>query len=606
MLPQDRALAVNPPVAWWREWEFYAVAVLIALVFGARMTSFPLIGEETTWASGAVEMLQTGDWVVVRQQGTLFPDRPPMTPWTMALAGWARGEVDVIAVRLPSVLATLLMSLVIYIYARAFLSKAGAVAASLAFATAGQVLQLGRLGESEAVFTFFVGSSLLVWHLGHIRQWNPYVKWTSAYALAALGTLTKGPQAPVYFVGAVGLYLLLQRNWRELLRPAHLLGGLVYVAMLLAWVIPYFQATSARLVYDTFMGLSTARFELSKLLPHLAKFPLETWGCLAPWSIMLVFIATPSGRRMVRQAQPMTLFLLAAIAVSFPTVWFASGARGRYYMPLYPCFALLAGLVIDRCAAAAPGTALRRRLRWAMAVFAGLLGTISLALAAARFWPKELPEKVQAVVDQPLWLPIALVLAGLATCWLAKAAATRSDNRWASASILMLGLVWGTFYAGVVINVQRNGYADFESGVARIEKLVPQRNGLVSFGALRHRFVYYFDRPVRELPWPQAGEVPPDDVDYFFFSRYGIDTPEQKLEGRGLRTYIVSPGTLPFEWEEVAVLPVDRRRTESGGDDVVVGRVIRDGGVARMIDRSKSPETPPAVETARRNHGVER
>ena len=121
-------------------------------------------------------MLATGDWVVPRQQGQVFPERPPMTMWLMAVGGQLRGDVDAIAIRLPSVIAVVLTSLLIYGYTRAFASTATALTAALVYATCGQVLQIGRRGESEAAFALFVSASLLLWHLGYIA-WLAAARW---------------------------------------------------------------------------------------------------------------------------------------------------------------------------------------------------------------------------------------------------------------------------------------------------------------------------------------------------------------------------------------------------------------------------------------------
>ncbi|HVT30277.1 MAG TPA: glycosyltransferase family 39 protein, partial [Lacipirellulaceae bacterium] len=147
-----------------RRFDLAAVVFLVAgvsAIYGARLTLEPLVGEETRWATGAREMLATGDWIVPRQQGHIFPERPPMTMWAMAAVGWLRGDVDPIAVRLPSVVAVVLTVLLIYGYLRSFASIVAAVVAALAYATMGQVLQIGRFGESEAFFALLVSASLL-------------------------------------------------------------------------------------------------------------------------------------------------------------------------------------------------------------------------------------------------------------------------------------------------------------------------------------------------------------------------------------------------------------------------------------------------------------
>src|SRR5215204_6110491 len=117
MRPLFVAFAIRDPIRPLNKWSEAAALALIVLAieisYTARLGLQPLVGEETRWGSGAREMLRTGDWVVPRQQGQVFPERPPMTMWLMAIGGYLRGDVDPIAVRLPSVIAIVLTSLLV-------------------------------------------------------------------------------------------------------------------------------------------------------------------------------------------------------------------------------------------------------------------------------------------------------------------------------------------------------------------------------------------------------------------------------------------------------------------------------------------------------------
>ena len=190
--------------------------LVIAAIYGARLTTLPIRGEETRRAEVATEILRTGDWIVPREQGAPFLSRPPLGSYPIALLEMLWGTGSLLAVRLPSVVATWLMTLIVYGYSRRFLEPLGALAAGFAFATTGMVLQLGRLAETDALFTLFVGGSLLLWHWGYSSQWRRPWPWVAGYLFAALGALTKGPQAPVYFVGSIALYLAWRREWRQL------------------------------------------------------------------------------------------------------------------------------------------------------------------------------------------------------------------------------------------------------------------------------------------------------------------------------------------------------------------------------------------------------
>src|SRR5262249_18579312 len=155
-------------------------------------------GEEPRRGQVAREMINSGDWIVPRQQGEPFLSRPPVQNWAIALVALARGGVDFIAIRLPSVIALLLTTALIYAFGRTFLSRLGALWAAAAYPTMGLVLQFGWLGETESLYTLVVAGSLIAWRWADVKQ-KPLVGWCLGYGLAAVGMLTKGPQAPVYF-----------------------------------------------------------------------------------------------------------------------------------------------------------------------------------------------------------------------------------------------------------------------------------------------------------------------------------------------------------------------------------------------------------------------
>src|SRR5262245_47154749 len=117
----------------WFELELALLLVVVAAIYLTRLGSPNLRGEETRRGRVAVEMIQTGDWIVPRQQGELFLSRPPLQNWLIALVGLVRDGVDDLAVRLPSAVATILLAGLIYGYARGCLSPVGALVAGLSF-----------------------------------------------------------------------------------------------------------------------------------------------------------------------------------------------------------------------------------------------------------------------------------------------------------------------------------------------------------------------------------------------------------------------------------------------------------------------------------------
>ncbi len=567
------------PAAWWKEPHAWSVLLLVLAIYFVRLGAPTLQGEETRRALVAEEMLRTGDWIVPREQGVLFPDRPPLGNWTIALVRAVSGSREAWAVRLPSALATLLTTWLVYVYARASLSSLGAAASACAYATLGQVLQLGRLAETEAVFTLLVAASLLGWHLAWERLWR-LGAWMVGYGFAGLAALAKGPQGPIYFVCAAVGWLALKREWREIVSWRHLAGCMVGVAIVAAWHVPYARAVEWPLVLQTWGGLATARFDYSEpaeVLWHLVRFPVEILVCLLPWSLLLAAYALQRPRRALDRGPAQVPYLLLAIGLAFLTCWLAPQARGRYFMPLYPCFCPLIGLAIER-ALQVPDSVWQQAWRRfctgaaAVAVAAGV-GLLAVALLG---WVLSRPRTIgadwtarakwaPALQAQPLWFgfgyaAVAILAAVLA--WRARGCKPRD----ATACVFGLAAFLGLTYVGALVNSQVHAQNDVAAAVARVKRRIPEGERLVSLGKAYHRFVYWYGEPV-EVVDPAQAALRNGDWRYFCFHLAGLQARPE----------------VPFAYEELAVVPCDRRRDQPLYDRVVVARRL---DVAPRADKS--------------------
>ena len=550
---------------WLFEIEFCLLVALVGAIYFTRLTALPIAGEEGRWGSAAAEMLQTGDWLVLRQQGSVFSEKPPMTAWCMAAVGWVRGDVDDVAVRLPSVTSVLLTCVLLYWYARRFLSPLGALASGAAYATMGQVLQIGRMGESEALFTLLTSAALLVWHAGYVAHRPRAVVWLAGYVLAALACYVKTPQAIVYFVAVTGSYLLWQRSFRWVFCWGHLIGIAGFLATMALWEVPYFLATDWKHAVEPWFGLASDRFGLQKLPAHLATYPLETFACLLPWSPLLVAFCWPQVRRAIAgsHAAPLYSFSAIALVVTYPSVLFAATASSRYFMPLYPCAAVLAGLLVERGITAAAGSYLRvawLRFAW------GLATALLVGLIAALAMPQ--------IRQQPWWLLLAGAVTAIAAAATLIGSTIGGYRSWGFAAVGSLCGCIAVGYTGLAINVQRTSWNNARPAILAAKKRLPGPAELVSFGTVDHRFAYLYDGFIPEAAWPIKPEDVPEDVEYFCFNRNPWHRPDRRADGRG-RAKWVTLGIMPFEWEEVAVVNVERRIKEGRQPEVVIGRIVR-------------------------------
>ncbi len=574
----------------WRELEFWLVVMLAVGIYGTRLTDLTIRGEEPRWACVAQEMIATGDYIVPRLQGAPFPDRPPLNSWAMIAASRLTGQLNLAAVRLPGVLATVLTVALIYVYGRYYLSRGGALAAAAAFATLGQVLQLGRVAESDALLTLFLTAALLGWHAAYDRRHDPRLAWLAGYSLAALAALCKGPQGPIYFVAITATYLALVRDWRFLLCRWKLAGLAAFAAIVALWQVPFALAVGPEDAWRVWTeeGNLGSRFHVeswSHALAHWGEFPLEVFGALLPWSFLLPVAATRWFWQSTGTARPMAVFVVTAFAVAFPTCWLPLESRPRYLMALFPCVALLVGLIVQRSSEA-------EQIGWWRRSWDNYLATgIALVLAAPLavwgiywFGPARLRELLQS---NSLLLLACYTAAALAAAGLAHWSRSRSLQWRQSLGMLSLAGFMGLSYTGIVVNVQVHTSNDPMAKVASIRAALPPGERLVSFGRVHHLFAYYYQEPIElnEL----VGNVAPAETDaqYFCFSvDPGFETP-----------------AIPFAWQQLAEVSCERAQSDNPRAKVVVGRRITE--VARRPLRPvlmDAAVTPAALQsTAGRN-----
>ncbi len=174
-----------------------------------------------------------------------------------------------------------------------------------------------------------------------------------------------------------------------------------------------------------------------------------------------------------------------------------SRAQEGYFLPLYPCFAALIALVIERCSTAEPGSLPRRN--WDH--YLVMTGLVTGVLGAIAVVASVLPFSFLETIHQPRWFAFTLGIFCFSTGWICIRASASESRELQAASILSIGLV-GAVTAGALINDNVVKWNDPDIENLEMKTHVPAPEKVVSLGPIDHRFAYYYQTPIKQLPWP--------------------------------------------------------------------------------------------------------
>lgn len=354
-------------------WLLYAAAALSSLA----VLPLYFVGEEAILANSALEMAWRGDWVRHWLYG-VDGQHATGAQWLIiplaSLLGW---EQVLPAARLVMIAATAATGALAALLARRLYGDAALAAfVAAAYLTLGDVLMLrGWLAYRDPLFACFVfGAIATLW----IAAREGRTAWLAAsHLLLALGFLTKGLTAYVFWGTAALVLLFGERERAFLLRPASWALGLAGLALPVLWftLVLGGGGQGTRMVAEILAKLSAEGLAAWAL--KLAAYPAEVVARLAPLSLLaaLFLWRRPEARRGLA-ADPLARTALAILLAGFLPYWLAPQSHVRYLAPVLPLAALAGALAIYRCG----GRPMALTLKWLWAAVALKLALLAVAL----------------------------------------------------------------------------------------------------------------------------------------------------------------------------------------------------------------------------------
>jgi 4-amino-4-deoxy-L-arabinose transferase-like glycosyltransferase len=337
-------------------WRRLAILFLAWLALTAGLNTIPVEDHEAFVLQTAREMVKSGDWVVPYFSHVPRLSKPPLNYWlTIAASRLDPFSTDIRPWhgRIWSMLAgLLLLFLTARVGNRLQGGQAGFLAAVFMLATRGFS---GFAPSAQPDFLYAVLSALQIfawtaaWRAADdapAQRWNAALGWV----LAALATLTKGPQVPLSFLAGFLLFLLCSRERRRTLKVLRPISG---VAIVLLLCLPWWLLLQHRL---RTLGVDIGQTQLSgSLLQTLSNwkdmlrlFYVSSFLLMAlPISLLLPLLIVKN-RRVFRRPAPFERLLLFTAGTMLVIFTVAGHYRQHYMLPLLPFFALLLATPVDR------------------------------------------------------------------------------------------------------------------------------------------------------------------------------------------------------------------------------------------------------------------
>lgn len=225
-----------------------AVLLWLAALCWLRPLSDP---DEGRYATVALAMLHSGDWVTPYLNGLPFFHKPPLYYW-IAAGGFRLFGVHAWVARLPSLLGALLAALSLYTLLHITMGRATARASVAIFVTMPFVYLAAQYANMDmllagCVSACIASAALSAWAFDQGRAWRG---WLLAAALfAGLGFLAKGLIGVVLPGMAWCGWVLADRRYRRLRILLYPMAWLVAVVV----TVPWLWLALAQLRYSAFL-----------------------------------------------------------------------------------------------------------------------------------------------------------------------------------------------------------------------------------------------------------------------------------------------------------------------------------------------------------------
>ena len=209
---------------------YFLIFLTLLILLGRQLDTGMKNYDDAFYAQKAKEIFESGDLWVITFAGVPDFANPPLPLWCMALAYSVFGVSSFSAI-FPSALFGVGIVLLTYRLASHFYKDSWiAFVASLVLIFPGIFIDYSRRAMVDIPLTFFVTFALFAFLKTKTNK-----RWYLAFGLATAGGILSKSVLGIFPLAIVFLYLLLNRQWKELVNPFLALGTILAICLGFSW-----------------------------------------------------------------------------------------------------------------------------------------------------------------------------------------------------------------------------------------------------------------------------------------------------------------------------------------------------------------------------------
>ena len=433
-------------------------------------------------------MLTSGDWMVPRFANLPRLKKPPLAYWTAAASSAVLGTHAEWTVRLPSVLAALMLAGLLGYWATCWYGRTAGIATALVQLTTISTIDFGRKAEVDMQLCLLTTTALFL--VGTYRPSESRVRsfwrWAGVLSLVGLSWLAKFHYGPAMILSVCGVWFVAQRWWRSFWNLLNPLGLIVVLAAVLVW--PYLVLRQIPNAWEIWQAETVGR-----AIGQLGRQPIwyylpRVFALMLPWSLLMPLMWRRSVDRL-RGGDERERFLWIWFGVQFAILTASAFKHHHYLMAALPSVSMTLGRTLAEVACEMRSGQRRFSRSWLIGnAIAGGSVTVIGVLIVNRKWPH-------------LVGPTAFALASISIGILA-ASLFLNRQRW-RAGVVSAALGFGGAYILVMgwIFPSRDGrLADVKFASELAVKPLPAP--IHVFDLKEHPVVYYLPDPVTRVEEP--------------------------------------------------------------------------------------------------------